>query len=274
MAKVSLASIKNWFKTGLKPTQAQFWDVWDSFRHKDDLVPAAEVEGLDGLLNDMSVAVDAANRTKVMVMELSEAELATPDANGVAAYVSALPAPFLIVDGSTVQKFRIIESGDVYTIVGKGRGVYGAGNLQLVATDLLYQRAVIKTSQLMNDGDGFSPFLSFFPNNVTEVVVRDVLGVEIGRMTNQVLLKGLAWDDITKTLSASGNTNTNATGAIDGTNRIFAAPAAFEAGKSEVFLNGIRQRLGSGFDYIELDTQTIQFETAPTANPDAWVLIK
>lgn len=50
MAKVSLATIKNWFKTGLKPTQAQFWDTWDSFRHKDDAVPAAEVGGLDTLL--------------------------------------------------------------------------------------------------------------------------------------------------------------------------------------------------------------------------------
>ena len=50
MAKVSLSTIKNWFKTGLKPTQAQFWDTWDSFRHKDDAVPAVEVSGLDALL--------------------------------------------------------------------------------------------------------------------------------------------------------------------------------------------------------------------------------
>lgn len=47
----SLTTIKNWFKTGLKPTQAQFWAVFDSFRHKDDGVPAGDVSGLQDLLD-------------------------------------------------------------------------------------------------------------------------------------------------------------------------------------------------------------------------------
>lgn len=46
-----LTTLKNWFKTGLKPTQAQFWAVFDSFRHKDDAVPAADVSGLQLLLD-------------------------------------------------------------------------------------------------------------------------------------------------------------------------------------------------------------------------------
>lgn len=61
MAKVSLTAIKNWFKTGLKPTQAQFWDTWDSFRHKDDAVPAAEVEGLNALLAGKAEATHLAD---------------------------------------------------------------------------------------------------------------------------------------------------------------------------------------------------------------------
>lgn len=51
--KVSLATIKNWFKTGLKPTQSQFWDTWDSFFHKDDLIPTANVAGLDAALSGL-----------------------------------------------------------------------------------------------------------------------------------------------------------------------------------------------------------------------------
>lgn len=51
MAKKSLNIIKSWFKTGLFPTQTQFWDVWDSFFHKDDQLPAAQVEGLQRLLD-------------------------------------------------------------------------------------------------------------------------------------------------------------------------------------------------------------------------------
>jgi hypothetical protein len=50
MAIQTLNTIKNWFKTGLKPTQAQFWDTWDSFRHKSEKVPAADIEGMDALL--------------------------------------------------------------------------------------------------------------------------------------------------------------------------------------------------------------------------------
>jgi hypothetical protein len=50
MAIVNLNTIKNWFKTSLKPTQQQFWDTWDSFRHKSEKVPIAEVEGINELL--------------------------------------------------------------------------------------------------------------------------------------------------------------------------------------------------------------------------------
>jgi len=59
MSIVSLATIKNWFKTGLKPTQAQFWDVWDSFRHKSETVPYADIEGLDVVLLAQDVKINA-----------------------------------------------------------------------------------------------------------------------------------------------------------------------------------------------------------------------
>jgi hypothetical protein len=52
MSKQALNTLKNWFKTGLKPTQAQFWDWLDSFWHKDEKIPVEQVEGLSELLND------------------------------------------------------------------------------------------------------------------------------------------------------------------------------------------------------------------------------
>ena len=52
MAKVNLNTIKNWFKTGQKPTQIQFWSAWDSFWHKDEQIPASKIENLDSLLNE------------------------------------------------------------------------------------------------------------------------------------------------------------------------------------------------------------------------------
>jgi hypothetical protein len=51
MPITSLANIKNWFRTGLKPTQAQFWDTLDSFWHKEDQIPMSNVQGLNTTLN-------------------------------------------------------------------------------------------------------------------------------------------------------------------------------------------------------------------------------
>jgi hypothetical protein len=51
MSKQTISTIQNWFSTGKKPTQAQFWDWLDSFFHKDDDIPRSQVEGLQELLD-------------------------------------------------------------------------------------------------------------------------------------------------------------------------------------------------------------------------------
>lgn len=50
----SLAEIKNWFRTGLKPTQTQFWTTWDSFWHKDTPIPQSAVQNLEYTLANIS----------------------------------------------------------------------------------------------------------------------------------------------------------------------------------------------------------------------------
>ncbi|KIO75939.1 hypothetical protein TH53_17920 [Pedobacter lusitanus] len=47
MAKQTLNTIKDWFNTGFKPLQQQFRDTFDSFWHKDEVIPAANIENLD-----------------------------------------------------------------------------------------------------------------------------------------------------------------------------------------------------------------------------------
>lgn len=51
MAVTALNTIKNWFKTGLKPTQTQFWATWDSFWHKDEQIPQSSIQNLVSVLN-------------------------------------------------------------------------------------------------------------------------------------------------------------------------------------------------------------------------------
>jgi hypothetical protein len=52
MAIQTLNTIKNWFKTNSKPTQSQFWDTWDSFRHKNEKVSVGDLDGIEELLQD------------------------------------------------------------------------------------------------------------------------------------------------------------------------------------------------------------------------------
>lgn len=50
MAITSINTLKQWFQTAMRPTQEQFWAIFDSFRHKSDKVPASDIEGMDELL--------------------------------------------------------------------------------------------------------------------------------------------------------------------------------------------------------------------------------
>ncbi len=52
MLITDIVNLKNWFKRGKKPTQEQFYAIFDSFRHKNEKVPTNNVDGLQEALND------------------------------------------------------------------------------------------------------------------------------------------------------------------------------------------------------------------------------
>jgi hypothetical protein len=56
---ISLTTIKNWFTTGKKPTQAQFWATWDSFWHKDDMIPIAKVDGIQNVYDAINSHINS-----------------------------------------------------------------------------------------------------------------------------------------------------------------------------------------------------------------------
>lgn len=47
---ISLNNILKWWKTNLIPTEAQIKATFESFRHKNDKVAVADVEGIDNLI--------------------------------------------------------------------------------------------------------------------------------------------------------------------------------------------------------------------------------
>ncbi|MBE8725818.1 hypothetical protein [Flavobacterium hungaricum] len=61
MAIQTLDTIKNWFRTSLKPTQQQFWDTWDSFRHKDEKISVEEIDGVENLAPDIKEVLTKGN---------------------------------------------------------------------------------------------------------------------------------------------------------------------------------------------------------------------
>lgn len=64
----NLSTIKNWFKTGLRPTEQQFSDTWDSFFHKNDKVPIAQVEGIDAVFTAINAATQAVANAKIVAV--------------------------------------------------------------------------------------------------------------------------------------------------------------------------------------------------------------
>ncbi|MFB9079030.1 hypothetical protein ACFFLS_09970 [Flavobacterium procerum] len=61
MAIQPINIIKSWFKTGSKPTEQQFSDTWDSFRHKFEKVSLDEIEGAETLAPNISDVLTKGN---------------------------------------------------------------------------------------------------------------------------------------------------------------------------------------------------------------------
>jgi len=86
----SLSTIKNWFKTGLRPTQAQFWATWDSFRHKDEAIP---LESIAGLQDDLDGKVD-----KIAGLGLSQEDFTTEEKAQLAALAASGTPSYRLVN--------------------------------------------------------------------------------------------------------------------------------------------------------------------------------
>ncbi len=43
----NINTLLQWFTTGKKPTQQEFWDSWKSFWHKEEIIPQAVIENLN-----------------------------------------------------------------------------------------------------------------------------------------------------------------------------------------------------------------------------------
>lgn len=75
MAQTAINIIKNWFKTGLKPTQEQFWNWMDSYWHKDELIPQENIKDLSTTLSGKADADQLANKANADATGLTEEQI-------------------------------------------------------------------------------------------------------------------------------------------------------------------------------------------------------
>lgn len=87
--KISKLNLRNLFKKGLKPTEDAFYNLFDSYHHKDELIPQESVSGLQtALANKLDVGVQ-----ETLVNSFNEAVAAVQSAYlGIATTTTTPPA--------------------------------------------------------------------------------------------------------------------------------------------------------------------------------------
>lgn len=95
MAVQTISTLKSWFETGDYPTQQQFWDWLDSYRHKSTGVPLEEVTALVVTLQAKADLING----KVPVSQLPDAVVSGDLAELIAAVEKLTPED--LVAGAT-----------------------------------------------------------------------------------------------------------------------------------------------------------------------------
>ena len=105
MAQTAINTIKQWFKTGLKPTQDQFWSWIDSYWHKDELIPQDKIQDLSTTLSSKADADQLANKANADATGLTDEQ---KSAWKESLSVREVPANIALVD-------KLDKEGNVYS---------------------------------------------------------------------------------------------------------------------------------------------------------------
>lgn len=157
MAITPIETLKNWFRTNLKPTQDQFWAWLDSYRHKSEKIPLSDVDGIDSafaqfalknsqnnLLNTIRIYYgnDEASKELNIIKAINELPSFTVADTDQIVY-SCTPIYVAAVEGQTppVDKY--------FSKVGKGN--FGIGGTALTVNDLEHMFSVSTTLEDISD---------------------------------------------------------------------------------------------------------------------------
>jgi hypothetical protein len=200
----SLNTIKNWFKSGLKPTQAQFWETWDSFWHKDDRIPVVQIDGVDALLDQKAnkSVVDnhlVDSQAHAAIFSLKEDVSKKGQANG---YVPLDEFKKIASDYLNIVNNLTTNSGTSLLSASMGKALQGQIDninslLQTNGVNLEYVQQLIASIAEVQ-----TSLATILVNNLTAGGVNKALTAEMGKelansKVDKVTGKGLSSQDFT-----------------------------------------------------------------------------
>lgn len=97
MALQSITQLKQWFRTALKPTQQQFWDWLDSYRHKSEAIT------IDDLSEPLQAAINSIGSTNEVLLPPGTTS-------------------FTLLAGTLVEKILFLDATNPAVSVGESEG--------------------------------------------------------------------------------------------------------------------------------------------------------
>lgn len=198
-------TLKSWFKTGLKPTQLQFWAWMDSYFHKDEAIPQNSISGLQQVLNAK------AEKTQL------EAHLSDPDAHsellsgtekkenkGIAGGYAPLDE-FSKIAHQYLSIVNNLTSGGASAMLSAEQGVVLQNQINAINALLSSDNVNLDTVQEIVDA------IESIQNTAGTVLVNDLttggetkaLTAEMGRVLNEIKLTAILATDAETQINAA-----------------------------------------------------------------------
>lgn len=191
MAIQTLNTIKNWFKTSLKPSQQQFWDTWDSFRHKLDKVPVKDVEGIDDLLNTKADKIALNDHIADINAHASLLELKEDKSQKGIAHGYAPLNNFTKLASQYLDIVNDLVSGGSSSLLSAEQGIILQNQIKNINTILISDNFDLSTfQQIANAVESIQTSLNtILVNDLTTGGSTKALTAEMGKLINDRLLK-------------------------------------------------------------------------------------
>lgn len=162
-------TLKKWFRTGAKPTEAQFAELIDSFRHVDEKLSVSDVENLSALIAEKMTRKDALTLHEALAESIAELEQLKATHEDVQTAIEQYHAPQEWTSESNLNDYT--ETG-VYQFAGWRKNA--ADNLPITNYDEdNVDRNNVAFTLVVNVQEGY--FDASVPRNIPTVIAQTLM---------------------------------------------------------------------------------------------------